>query len=362
MRTRRHAALTAQLIALTVLAGCSPYLFQAASGQMKIVNARRPVTEVMEDPRTTSELRGKLAGAERALQFAHGELGLPDNGSYGQYVELARPYVVWNVFAAPEFSLTLTTWCFPVAGCVAYRGYFEEAAAQEYAARLAAEGDDIRVDGAIAYSTLGFFRDPLLSTVFRLPADSVAGLIFHELAHQQLYVRGDTVFNESFATLVEQEGTARWLEARGDHAELCRYLAGLERERQVHRLLEASRQRLRVIYASGATDETRRRDKSEELGKLRDDYRRLRSTWHESPYFDAWFAGDLNNASLGALAAYDQLVGTLRVILESERGDLAAFYRRAARLGELRASERADVLRNIRTPAEALRPGVTCPG
>jgi predicted aminopeptidase len=170
------------------------------------------------------------------------------------------------------------------------------------------------------------------------------------------------VFNESFATLVEQEGTARWLERRGDRAGLCRFLAGIEREREVHRLLAASRRRLNAIYASGATDEVRRREKAEEIENLRNAYRRLRATWREPPFFDAWFEADLNNASLGAVGAYDQLVGTLRVILDGERGNLPAFYRRAAELGRLRKSDRADVLRHISTPEESLRPDARCEG
>lgn len=360
MTPRRHAAHATLTLALAVLAGCSPaYLIQAASGQMAIARARRPVAEVLGDPRTSADLRRRLEGAEDALRFARSELALPDNGSYGQYVELDRPYAVWNVFAAPEFSLALRTWCFPVAGCVSYRGYFEEQRAADYAAALAARGDDVHLGGAVAYSTLGFFRDPLLSSVVRLRADAAAGLIFHELAHQRLYVAGDTVFNESFATLVEQEGTARWLEARGDRAGLCRFIAGVARERQVHRLLAGTRERLRSIYSSGAPDEARRAAKAAAIEELRDGYRQLRTHWREPPFFDAWFDGTINNASLGAVAAYDQLVGTLRVILESERGDLPAFYRRAAALARLGAADRADVLKLITSTAE-LRPGAEC--
>ena len=212
---------------------------------------------------------------------------------------------------------------------------------------------------AAAYSTLGWFRDPLLSSVVRLPEANVIGLVFHELAHQRLYVPGDTVFNESFATLVEEEGMVRWLQARDDQAGLCRFLDGLERERQVRGLLRQARAELAAIYASARPDAERRAAKAAQLQALGERYVRLRAGWREPPYFDGWFRGALNNASLGALAAYDQLTGTLRVILESEGGDLPAFYRRAERLGRLTAADRARVLGEISRPSERVA-GARC--
>lgn len=351
--SHRRALLFALVLALTQASGCSPsYLIQATAGQMAIVRARRPISEVLADPATPSALRQKLEGAEGALNFAHESLALPDNGSFRQYVELHRPYAVWNVFAAAEFSLSLQTWCFPVAGCVAYRGYFEEQRAREFAHGLSARGDDVYVGGAAAYSTLGFFRDPLLSSVMPLPDAALAGLIFHELAHEQLYVPGDTVFNESFATLVEQEGTIRWLRSRNDSVGLCAFTQGLDREREVQRLLGETRVRLVAIYESAAPRDDLRVAKAAEIARLRERYRELRSAWRQPPYFDGWFEGPINNATLGALAAYDQLVGTLRVILQGEGGDLPAFYRRAARLARLRAADRAEVLSEITRPTD----------
>lgn len=344
----------------TLQAACHPlYLAQATAGQIAILNARQPVARLEADPATPAWLRARLALAGEALAFAHEALALPDNGSYRQYVDLGREFPVWNVFAAPEFALELQTWCFPVAGCTAYRGYFDEARARAFAAGLAARGEDVFVAGASAYSTLGFFRDPLLSSVVALPDASLAGLLFHELAHQQFYVSGDTVFNESFATLVEQEGMVRWLTARGDAAALCRYLDGLAREREVHALLDEVRQRLRAVYAAAAGEEQQRAAKAAAIAQLRQRYATLRAGWQGPPYFDGWFAGTINNARLGAVAAYDRHVGTLRVILESEGGDLPAFYRRVARLGRLPAADRAEVLREIRQPS--LRgPGTGC--
>ncbi len=351
---------SAGAVSLLLLAGCNPlYLAQAASGQAQLIGARRPVADVQADPGTAPDTRRRLEEATQALAFAHDALGLPDNGSYRYYVELERPYAVWNVFAAPEFSLTLRTWCFPVAGCVAYRGYFDEQRARDFAGGRAAAGDDVHVGGAAAYSTLGYFRDPLLSSVLRLPDAAVAGLIFHELAHQLLYVPGDTVFNESFASLVEQEGLVRWFEARGDQVALCRFLGGLERRREARVLLQRARAALAAIYAAGTPDAERAAAKAAEIGRLRERYRALRAGWHEPPYLDGWFDGAINNATLGALAAYDQLVATLRVVLESEGGNLPAFYRRAARLARLDAAARAEVLREITSPSER-RPGAQC--
>ncbi|MCC7330670.1 MAG: aminopeptidase [Gammaproteobacteria bacterium] len=342
-------------------AACHPaYMVQAAAGQLAILRARRPVAEVQADAAAPAALRARLALAGQALAFAHAGLALPDNGSYRQYADLGRQYPVWNVFAAPEFSLDLRTWCFPVAGCAAYRGYFDAARARVFAAGLAAAGEDVFVGPAAAYSTLGYLRDPLLSSVVALPPDAMVGLLFHELAHQQLYVAGDTAFNESFATLVEQEGLVRWLTARGDQAGLCRFLGGLERERAVRALFEVARSRLRTIYAGPGTDEARRSAKAAVIGELRAGYAVLRAGWAGPPYFDGWFAGPINNARLGALAAYDRHVGTLRVILESEGGDWPAFYRRAARLGRLGAADRAEVLglvgrTSLRAPGPACR-------
>lgn len=357
---RRFTIFAALGIALSQAAGCSPgYLTQAAMGQIEIARARRPVAELLADEGTAPELRRKLSGAQAALEFAHTELSLPDNGSYREFAEIDRAFVVWNVFAAPEFALQLRTWCFPVAGCVGYRGYFAESKARQFAGRESGRGHDVAVIGASAFSTLGYFRDPLLSSVTRLPESTVVGMIFHELAHQRLYVPGDTVFNESFATLVEQEGLIRWLGNRGDRDGLCRYLRGLEREREVHRLLNATRGRLAAIYASRAPVEARRAAKVAEIGRLRENFREMRQAWREPPFFDSWFDGAINNATLGALAAYQDQVGTLRVILNSEGGDLQAFYHRAERLGRLQPGDRAMVLREITSPTDR-RPGAEC--
>lgn len=354
----RRSVVVALALALTQ-AGCSPgYLLQATAGQLEVIRARRPVAAVVADPATSPQVRAKLEVAGEILDFAHRDLALPDNGSYRQYADLGRPYVAWNVFAAPEFSLNLRHWCFPIAGCVAYRGYFAEEDAIAFARRLAARGDDVYVSGAAAYSTLGYFRDPLLANTLGLSDAALAGLVFHELAHQRLYVGGDTVFNESFATLVEQEGVVRWLAARGERAALCRYRDALAREAAVQQLLAEAGARLAAIYSAGGTAEDLRAAKAREIARLRAAYRGLRAGWQGPPDFDAIFDGTINNASLGALAAYDRLVGRLRVILQGEGGRLEAFYARAARLSQLDAADREEVLAIITTPSPL--PQATC--
>ena len=343
------AVLRAALILLLAVigSGCSAYIRQAAAGQIALMRERQPVARVLDDPVIPAQLRSRLVTAQSALEFAHQHLALPDNGSYRDVVQLDRPYVLWNVFAAPEFSLKLRNWCFPVAGCVAYRGWFVEADARSFADSLAAQGEDVSVAGAAAYSTLGIFRDPLVSTMLSWSESAVAGLIFHELAHQRVYVSGDTAFSEGMATLVEQEGMLQWLESRGDTAGMCRYLQSLEREREVQALIAATRVSLRRIYRSSDTDEQRRAAKEAAFAKLREDYRRLRQGWGRPPHFDAWFNGPLNNAVLGAAGAYNSRVEVLRVIFESENRNWPAFFARMKRLGRLDHDVRSRVLRHI---------------
>lgn len=338
------------------LAGCSPlYLFQAAAGQLEMLRLKRPVAEVIADAATPPELRGRLAVAEDVLRFAHQTLLLPDNGSYRHYVDLHRRYAVWNVFAAPEFSLELRQWCFPVAGCVGYRGYFAEERAREYAAQLGNDGSDVFVAGVAAYSTLGFFADPLLNTLMDLPDAQLAGLIFHELAHQLLYVRGDTTFNESLATFLEQEGVIRWLSARGDTTELCDYRTALARQALLRGLLDDSRSRLAAIFAAPGNTAEKRAAKAAEFTRLGLAYRDLRSTWQGPPDFDAWFAAPLNNAALGALAAYDEFVPAFGELLKRQAGMLLAFQAGARELARLPEPARRKALEDMR-PAAVVNP------
>ena len=351
----RSAIGLALVVTTTLLGGCGVgYYWQASMGHLELMRSREPVAEVIDDPSTAPEVRAKLSMAMEALDFAHAELGLPDNGSYRVYADTGRPYVVWNVVAAPEFSLEPRTWCFPVAGCISYRGYFEEAKARKFAAGLAVNGDDVFVGGVAAYSTLGRFEDPILSSMIDYADYQLAGLIFHELAHQRLYVKDDSKFNESFASFVEREGLRLWLQAQEDDAQLCRYRLSLQRRAQVQSLVTEYRARLEALYAQDLAAETMRDRKETVFDELVAAYGDLRSRWSEPPYFDRWFEGTLNNARLVASATYSDYVPAFAILLAEAGGELEAFYARVDELAQLDPPERtATMLAILKQPAPA---------
>jgi len=320
--------------ACTLLCGCGTlYLMQAASGEWQVLRRRVPIDTLLADPHTPPALRAHLQQVRAAREFASGELRLPDSSSYRSYADIGRPYVVWNVVAAPEFSVSPQRWCFPIAGCVAYRGYFRERRAREFAAALAVRGFDVAVDGVPAYSTLGSFADPVLSSMLRYGDDELAATIFHELAHQLLYVRGDSEFNEAFATTVEDAGLERWLNSRGASQRLQQL-----RERQTHAaafvsLLARSRTRLALLYASGATRDEMRERKAQILGALAADIRALELREGASyPLYEEWIAAGLNNARLASVSTYFDCLPGFRRLLGESGDDLARFYAAARQL------------------------------
>ena len=328
--------------ACTLLYGCgSLYLMQAASGQLQVLRERVPIETLLADPHTPPALRAHLEEVRAAREFASRELGLPDNKSYRSYADIGRPYVVWNVVAAPEFSVSPKRWCFPIAGCVAYRGYFREQRAREFAAALAVRGYDVSVDGVPAYSTLGRFADPVLSSMLRYGDDELAATIFHELAHQLLYVRDDSEFNEAFATTVEDAGLERWLSSQGASQHLQQL-----RERQEHAaafvsLLAHSRSRLALLYASGAARDEMRAGKAQILGTLAADMRALELREGASyPLYEAWIAEGLNNARLASVSTYFDCVPGFARLLAQAGDDLARFYAAARELARQPRAQR----------------------
>ncbi len=346
------ASLLRMLAALAgagLLAGCDTlaYYTQAVGGQMEIISRARPIDALLDDPGTAADLRARLEAARAIRAFASRVLGLPDNGSYRGYAVLDRPYVVWTVFAAAEFSVKALESCFPVAGCVSYRGFFAEADAERHAARLRAAGSDVRVAGVPAYSTLGWFDDPLLSTFIRYPQSELARLVFHELAHQLVYVKGDTPFNESFAVAVERAGVHRWLAVGNRQAELAAFLAARERHAEFIALIEAAKVRLERVYAEGAsaTDiETRRAQKRAAFDELKREYAALKLGWGGFTGYDRIIGSEPNNALLVSVTAYSQFVpGFERLLLEAG-GDLPRFYASVKRIAALPAGERARCL------------------
>ena len=331
---RRHWRVAAAVLAgAATLAACAAfqtvdYYWQGAAGQFELLSRSEPIPDVIG--RSDAALAARLARVREIRAFASRELGLPDNGSYTRYTDLGRPFVSWNVFATPELSLAPRQWCFPIAGCVNYRGYFREAEARGESARLRAVGDDVYVGGVPAYSTLGWFDDPVLSSFVSWPETEIARLIFHELAHQLLYVKNDSTFNESFAVVVEREGVRRWLAATGRSAQLKAYLAAEEANRKFTEAIEQARARLNVLYRQRIAPEAMRDRKQAE-------YAALKMALQRSPRFrDA----EPNNALLASFATYTDLVTEFEFILKENNGDLEAFYSQVKRYAASAPSNR----------------------
>jgi len=345
-RRRPHVlrALRLSLVALAVLVLPGCYLAHVSEGHLALMDARRPIGEVLADAATPPEVRARLQYVQEVREFASYALALPRNGSFTGYVELDRPYVAWNVFAAPEFSVEPKKWCFVVAGCINYRGYFDPQQAVAFARQLEKKGYDTYVSPVAAYSTLGAFNDPVLSTMLDYDDVALAGLVFHELAHQVAYVPGDSEFNEAFAQSVEMEGVKRWLDSQGRYDELVRYRESKNRLFAVIGLIEATRQRLAAVYASGTGRAAMREAKVRELGRLKEDYARLRETWPDGPHYDRWMESDFNNARLAATATYDRCLPGFAKLLQDLDGYLQGYYRAVRRLGRKDAAARDEAV------------------
>jgi predicted aminopeptidase len=326
-----------------LVAGCSGvgYYYQAARGQFALSHAARPLPSVLSDPATSPDLRAQLETARAIRDYASTDLKLPDNDSYRKYADLKRPFVVWNVFAAPEFSIRAREWCFPVAGCVGYKGWFDQQSAESFADTTRHEGYDVFVYGVPAYSTLGWFDDPLLNTFIHYPRAELARLIFHELAHQVAYADGDSTFNESFATAVELEGVRRWLRSAGTEPERTEFEAMQARKRDFVELVERTRTRLDAVYASKLEPDAMRAAKAAEFARMRGEYESLKQRWGGFRGYDRWFGQALGNAHLASVATYTQRVPAFDGLLARSGGDVERWYQEARRLTKLPAESRA---------------------
>ncbi|MBW8780156.1 MAG: aminopeptidase [Burkholderiales bacterium] len=348
----------AALGALCVTSGCSSidYLSQSASGHIRLLAAARPVKDAIADPTTPEALRKRLELTQRMREFAVTELHEPDNDSYRSYADLKRSAAVWNVVAAPELSLHLVTWCFPVVGCVGYRGYYDLASANAAAAPLKSEGLEVDVYEVPAYSTLGWMNwiggDPLLSTFVQWPEGDLSRLMFHELAHQVAYAAGDTTFNESFATAVEHIGSQRWLEKNATPEVRAKQALTESRSDDFHVLVRAWRAKLDAMYRSNLPDAEKRVRKAELYAGMRADYEALkRGKWNGYAGYDHWFA-KANNATMGTQGAYDDEVGAFERLFVAKGGDFDRFYAEVRRMAALTKPERDAAMAPYRAPPQ----------
>ena len=339
----------ATLLACALLAGCSGlrYYAHVARGELSLLAQREPLDHAVDDPRLADDVRERLRHALAARTFASGPLALPANRSYRSYVQLDRPYVTWSVFAAPEFSVEPVTHCFPFAGCVAYRGYFDRALAGREAARLAARGNDVAVRGVAAYSTLGWFADPIVSSMLRGGDDALAGTIFHELAHQQVYLAGDTAFNESYASFVEQEGVREWRAARG--LPPANGASALHDDVFTRRVLDL-RERLRALYAQGLPAPRLREAKAAAIDAFRERHGRERDALFGDDHgYDAWVAAPINNASLVPFGLYDAWTDAFARLFAACDRDWRRFHAAVRALAKQPPAGRARRLRQLST-------------
>jgi predicted aminopeptidase len=341
------------LLLIGSLPGCSNigYYAQAISGHIDVMRAARPVTDVMRDPASDPVLKKKLEEVKAMREFASLELGLPDNDSYRAYADVGRPYVVWNVFAAPEFSLEPKRWCLLVVGCVNYRGFYDRQDAEQLAAELRREGYDTFVGGVAAYSTLGYFADPVLNTFLRFGTPEVARTVFHELAHQIIYVQDDSFFNESFATAVENEGMRRWFAAHATPEQCAAFEVQKKRKAAFAWLIRDYRNKAVELYKTARLGDKQRHAKAELLSALRREYANLKTSWDGYAGYDKFFGEDLNNAKLVSISLYSELVPAFEILLDNENRDLPRFYQRVITLAALGKEARRSMLAQFRLSA-----------
>ena len=351
------------LLCLIGLSGCTSisYYAQAVRGEYQILAHRKSIDKLVANPKTPPRLREQLQLVQQLRAFAKNELKLPVDGNYEKYVDVRRKYVVWTVQAAPEFSLSAKTWRYPFVGSLAYRGYFSEKSARACGERLVKDRFDVYVDGVQAYSTLGWFKDPLLNTFIDTREPELAEVLFHELGHKRVFAKGDTDFNEAFATTVGEEGSHRWLRSKCDTKLLEQYDAALSREQQFVHLIMATRARLAKLYGEAVDEngnvrpaqnppppsEELRRQKQNVFDDLRRQYAEMKTQWGGYAGYDDWFAHDLNNAKLNTIANYYDYVPSFQRLLESNGGDLERFYAAAERLSKEPMQQRHARLREL---------------
>jgi predicted aminopeptidase len=337
---------SALLSAMAVLSGCSElgYYLHCAKGHMKVLSGTRPISSVIADSQTDWQTRERLKKVQQMREFAVNDLGLPDNDSYRNYADIGRRYVVWNVVAAEEFSLTAKEWCFPVAGCVSYKGFFSEEKARKLAQALKKANYDVDLYGVEAYSTLNWFPDPVLNTFVTSSEARLAGLLFHELAHQLVYVADDTAFNEAFAMTVQIEGVHRWFQRHSETNAWQRYLLQRDQADRFHKFLLVIREQLAQLYQQELPENEMRAEKERLLAEALERFEELKQSGELGTGFDRWMAPGLNNARLAGIATYRDLLPAFQNLLESCDGNLKLFYQQVRNLAEQTKTARRTVL------------------
>ena len=323
------------------------YYMDLMSGHSELLEQQKPISEILANKETESKLRQLLETSQKIRDFASKELHLPENDSYRTYADIKRPYAVWNVVAAKEFSIEAKKWCFLFVGCLSYRGYFSKEDASTYANELKKEGYDTYVAGAKAYSTLGWFDDPLLNTMMYKSEAHRTGIIFHELAHQVVYIDDDSAFNEAFATTVEQEGIRRWMAKKGKNKQYDQYLINKKRDTQLNALLRETREKLKQLYKTKISEKEKRQEKKLIFSLMQKKYQLLKKSWGDYTVYDKWMSQELNNAHLLLIATYHNLVPAFKAMLKKENNNLKKFYIAVEQLGQLDKEKRNKQLKQL---------------
>lgn len=330
------------LIVILLQSACTDlgYYWHSTKGHLALMNKRVDIDDMLESPDLDADLRQRLLLVKNIRAFSVDELALPDSGSYHNYVQLDRDYLLQNLFAAKEFSTQLHKWCFPVAGCLSYRGYYDEELLNEYANQLRAQNFDLHIAYVPAYSTLGWFDDPVLSSFINWPDYRLAGLLFHELTHQRIYIDDDTQFNESLAVAIQQAGTELWLKANNEEAQLDEFTRWIVYRREVVSLIEETRKKLTRLYRENLDDTTKRQIKQAIFDGSRESYADIAERLNYQGGFKDWFAGELNNAKIGSVSAYNIHVPAFLAIIKSLKYDFEVFFTQVELIGTMDKPER----------------------
>ncbi len=323
------------------------YYWEKIQGHAELLNKQQPVQGVIDNPQTDPEVKALLRNAQQARNFASKVLLLPDNESYRNYVDVGRDYVVWTVVATPPYSIEPKEWCFLIVGCLSYRGYFSKQAADTFAVTLKQQEMDVYVSGTKAYSTLGWFDDPLLSTMLYKSEAYRVGIIFHELAHQKIYVENDTAFNEAFATSVELEGIKAWFRKMDNPEKFKKYLIAKKRDKDFKSLLKFTRKELKVLYESNKTQQQLKAIKEKIFVRLQLSYKKFKIRWNNYSGYDRWMAQGLNNAHLALVATYNNWLPAFSRLFENANSDYNIYYKEVRRLAELDKLQREKQLKDL---------------